>query len=405
MMPRCRACGSLDFSEVIDLGRQRPSGHFPGPGDPPRAPAPLHVERCLGCGLAQLFHEIPKERQFCGAYGYRSAVNETMILHLSELALRARQVWDTTRKPRAVLDIGCNDGTLLKQFNDAHVKVGIDPSPWLLECESGITQLKGFFPTIKPAQTFDLIFTVAMFYDLEEPLFAATEIRRLLNRDGLWVCELADWSRLVKTGIWDGICHEHLTYWTEGTFSQLVHQAGFEIVAIDRNDSNGGSVRFYMKAYPQPKSARQFIMPPPTDEEYRTFIRHYMASTRQIRQLIISYKTAGDVIHLYGASTKGNVVLQACDLGPELIEMAAERSVRKVGRTTATGIPIVDEAESRQQRPDVYLVGPWHFKYAIMRREANILNHGTEFIFPLPSVHVEAYVNRPTGPTGSEVLV
>lgn len=395
-MRPCRLCGHQDLVSVLDLGEQRPSGHFPGPGDPLRPRMPLHVLACPNCHLAQLFHEIPATQQFTGLYGYRSGVNETMVAHLKNLAEQSVLVWNRrhigpgARRPGYVLDIGCNDGTLLGNFQDAYIRIGIDPSPWLLECDSGIGRWKGFFPEICPTHfQFDLVFSVAMFYDLDDPLAAARAIRRIIAPGGLWVCEVADWTRMVREGIWDGICHEHLTYWTDMAMLRLADETGFELVGLQRSDCNGGSVRYYFYPVPAAESARAFITTPPQTEEYVQFAAHAAYSRAEIRRVVESYARHEGLVHLYGASTKANVVLQACDLGPDLIQAAAERSPVKIGRQTSTGIPIVDELDSRRSKPDAYLVGPWHFRQAILGRESVILHDGTDFIFPLPKVTIE----------------
>ena len=212
---------------------------------------------------------------------------------------------------------------------------GIDPGPWLdLAAATGVHALRGFFPALSPdGERFDLVFTVAMFYDLDAPLAAATRIAALLAPGGRWICEVADWPRCVREGIWDGICHEHLTYWTPPAMRTLAAAVGLEILAIEPTDANGGSVRYVIgQGHPQPAAAE---LPPP---DYPAFRRAVAESIWAIRGTVLTRATQGDVVHLYGASTKGNVLLQACGLGPESLPLAAERSPHKVGTTTATGI-------------------------------------------------------------------
>lgn len=400
----CRLCGGGDIESVADLGLQRPSGHFPGLGDPPRRGAPLHVVACRRCGLAQLTETLPPEQQFCGAYGYRSGVNETMVEHLAGLARHAVELRGGA-EPRAVLDIGCNDGTLLRSFPGAFTRIGIDPSPWILEAD-GVGQWKGFFPEVSPTHlSFDLVLSVAMFYDIDDPVAAARRVRQLLAPDGVWVCEVADWSRLVAEGVWDGICHEHLTYWTDDAMLRLAGLAGLEVFSVTRNDCNGGSVRYAMRrAGEHAPSQLHGTAPPPTAADLARFGERVAASARDIASTVRQYLERGQTVHLYGASTKANVVLQACGLGPAELACASERSPVKVGRTTATGVPIVSELDSRALRPDAYLVGPWHFRRAILRRELSAWHAGTDFVFPLPSVTVApGHVNRLALPRAAKI--
>lgn len=384
----CRLCGHAEFDGVIDLGPQRPAGHFPRPGDPPRAPRPLHVVACRRCTLAQLTETVDPVLQFGGPYGYRSGLNEQMVTHLQGLAASA--IGHLGRRPRAVLDIGCNDGTLLTEFPQAR-RVGIDPGPWLdLAAATGVHALRGFFPALSPdGERFDLVFTVAMFYDLDAPLAAATRIAALLAPGGRWICEVADWPRCVREGIWDGICHEHLTYWTPPAMRMLAATVGLEVLAIEPTDANGGSLRYVIgQGNPQPAAE----LPRP---DYPAFRRAVAESIWAIRGTVLTRARQGQVVHLYGASTKGNVLLQACGLGPESLPLAAERSPHKVGTTTATGIPIVTEAVSRLARPTAYLVGPWHFRPTILQRERLQGSPEPDFIFPLPSPVTTVEGHRP----------
>jgi hypothetical protein len=381
----CRLCGSSQLQTVASLGTQALAGIFPRAGE--RVPRyPLEVVACSACTLAQLTVTAPPAQQFCGPYGYRSGLNETMVTHLQRLAAEAVVRWGKGR-PQAVLDIGCNDGTLLAALPQVPVRVGIDPGPWLAHCPAGITRVPAFYPDRRaPERTYDLIFTVAMFYDLEQPTQVAQAIRGQLATGGHWVCEVADWPRLVRQGVWDGICHEHLTYWTDEAMLELAARADLQVVEVSRNGCNGGSTRYTLAAQTTSGWKQQVKLLPqltirPRDEEYAHFQQRIGRGREALLHMLDTFST----VHLYGASTKANVVLQVCELGPDRLAAAAERSPEKVGRFTATGIPIVSEAESRAQRPDAYVVGPWHFRDAILRREQATLAAGTQFIFPLPA--------------------
>lgn len=379
----CRVCGGA-LREVLDLGRQCLQGVFPGPGeaDPPRFP--LVLARCVdGCGLVQLAHTVEPGLMFNEGYGYRSGVTQTMREHLNDLAIEAADVLG--RVPERVLDIGCNDCTLLRHFPTS-IRVGVDPSTdGATAVQDGEVDmiLQEPYPTKNAAlrSKFDLIFTVACFYDADDPVAFAAAVRDNLAEGGLWCVEVADLTATIR-GAWDSIVSEHLCYYEFGTLSEVMRRAGLAPVKATYNACNGGSLRVYARKGASPDVDETFA----DAAHLGRMVWKVHGSARRLKDCLHQYRKDGLEVHLLGASTKANTVLQFCEVTPELIQYASDRDPRKAGRRTpGTGIPIVSEEESRAMRPDVYVCLLHGFKDEVAAREKEFLDRGGGLVFPLPT--------------------
>jgi NDP-4-keto-2,6-dideoxyhexose 3-C-methyltransferase len=378
----CRVCGAT-LEEVLDLGDQCLGGQFPAADapDPPRAP--LVLGRCAGeCGLVQLLHTVRPELMFSD-YWYRSAVNPMMRDHLDNLAAEARELLG--REPGSVLDIGCNDGTLLSRFPDCKVRYGVDPCGVAVEALRQTGEVVADFYPTKAVEgcKFDLVFSVACFYDSNEPVEFARAVRDNLAQNGLWCLEVADWPYLLAAGCWDTVCHEHLAYWDLHSLDAAFAAAGLEVFRAGHNDCNGGSLRLYLRR------RGDFAEAPggkPPGYNWGALRAGVAVWKKEMTEYLGALRLCGVRTHLLGASTKANTWLQLLGPGARMaIEAASDRDPRKAGRVTpGTRIPIITEDASRQLHPDVLLVGPWHFRKEILVREAEFLDRGGRLAFPLP---------------------
>jgi len=239
----CRVCGADGLETILDLGRQHLQGVFPAKGEPDPPAFPLVLGRCGACGLVQLGHTVRPQLLFGPHYGYRSGVTETMRHHLAALAVEAVSVLG--REPASVLDIGCNDGTLLYEFRGASNRVGIDPS-WDGPDDADTTVITGFYPTdLMRNVHFDLIFTIACFYDADGPVTFAKAVRDNLTPDGLWCVEVANLGDMLWNTGFDAVCFEHLVYYDWQSLGEVCGRAGLKVVHAGINVSNGGSLRVY----------------------------------------------------------------------------------------------------------------------------------------------------------------
>jgi len=411
----CRVCGSSALTPVINLGEQYLQGSFvkPGKEEPPLRKISLSLVRCdptkdeKACGLLQMEHTVPPEVLY-SAYWYRSGTNQTMRNHLQGITEEAASL--IGKSNARVLDIGCNDGTLLKCYPQNFIKFGVDPSDVAQEITGDIIAIQDIFPSeeltkVLQGEKFDIITSIAMFYDLEEPVSFCKEIKKALAPGGLWVFEMSYMPSMLKMNSYDTICHEHLEYYSLAVLEYILKQADLKIVDAVLNDINGGSIRCYathldnfafkkQEAVTRIKLLRQaeFDMELDTDKPYKNFQDRINVHKEQLVSLLKMLKKEGKSIHIYGASTKGNTILQWCGIDNRIIDVAAERNPDKYGAyTLGTDIPIVSEADSRAMKPDYYLVLPWHFKEEFLKREEEILQRGVGLIFPLPNVEIIKY--------------
>ena len=409
----CRVCGSAALTKVIDLGEQYLQGSFIGPDGrmPPLRKIDTALVRCdptrdeRACGLLQMSISVPPDILYAD-YWYRSGTNQTMTDHLRGIAIEAAELAGKAA-PR-VLDIGCNDGTLLKNYPAGSIKFGVDPSDAVRSIGNDIRVINDLFPSERltaatNGQPFDIITSIAMFYDLEDPVAFVRAIKRHLSSDGVWCFEMSYMPSMLKHNSYDTICHEHLEYYSLSVIEFILRKAGMQAVRVSLNDSNGGSIRVHAthvenRRFDGDQTARQtirelrqreFELRLDTNEPYARFQDMIEREKRELVSLLQRLKAEGKVVHIYGASTKGNTILQTCGIDQTLVQAAAERNPKKYGgRTLGTNIPIVSEKESREMKPDYYLVLPWHFREEFLAREAAMLDAGVGFIFPLPELEV-----------------
>jgi SAM-dependent methyltransferase len=407
----CRVCGSASLKKVISLGPQYLQGSFVKPGK--EMPSTRKIECTLvrcdpgmdenACGLLQMEHSVPPEILYA-AYWYRSGTNNTMRNHLKGIV---DAVLPFIQKENAfVLDIGCNDGTLLSNYPSSFIKFGCDPSDVAQEVKDAIV-VQDIFPSEKlfkilEGKTLDVITSIAMFYDLEDPVSFVKGIKQFLSPDGVWVFEMSYMPTMLELDSYDTICHEHLEYYSLAVLEIILGKAGMKIFKIEFNDINGGSIRCYAThvqtvrfdkreyaAMINTVRQKEFDMELDTDKPYLAFQERIFKLKEDLYQLLVRLKEEGKKVHIYGASTKGNTILQWCGIDHTLVEYAAERNPDKYGaHTLGTNIPIISEADSRAMNPDYYLVLPWHFKAEFVEREKETLDKGTGLIFPLPVLDI-----------------
>ena len=421
----CRICGSRELAPVLNLGEQLISGAFPEPGgkQPVGRAIPLELVRCDmtrdqdACGLVQIRHTVPGAILY-QSYWYRSGVNQTMTRNLHSIATSVEDLVGLAAGD-LVVDIGCNDGTLFDGYRARDLRyLGFDPSDVTrYAVEKGYDVVRDFFGARSLRQRYPdrrakVITSIAMFYDLEDPAAFVRDVADSLAEDGVWVMELHYLPLMLQQNAFDVIVHEHLEYYSLAVLERLFAEAGLEVVDGELNDINGGSIRLFIAHAGRRETApaaeerlqelrvREFEMALDSPAPYEDFARNVERVGRELRGLCESLVADGKTIHIYGASTKGNTILQYADLDSQLIPYAADRNPDKWGSATRTGIPVISEEESRGMNPDYYLVLPWHFLTEFMQRERAYLEGGGNFIIPLPEVRVagaEALSPEPSG--------
>ena len=403
---RCRVGGDTHLVSVLNLGMQSLTGVFPTSASEPVGAGPLELVWSPDSGLLQLRHSFEPAEMYGENYGYRSGLNQSMVDHLTH---KVRQL-ERLVAPRAgdtVLDIGSNDATLLKAYREAGLdRVGIDPtgSKFIEHYPAGVKLVPDFFSAKafwsvaqKPAK---IVTSIAMFYDLDQPIEFAKEVASVLADDGIWHFEQSYMPSMLRLNSYDTICHEHLEYYSLRVVERILSAAGLKVVDVTMNNVNGGSFAV-TAAKPANRSLRpnqavidwmlgqEDRMGLGTPKPFRDFEERVYRHRDDLRRLIRSLTGDGKKVLGYGASTKGNVVLQFCGLGPADIPAIAEVNTEKFGRVTpGTHIPIISEQEAKAMAPDYFLVLPWHFKDGILRREKDYLAAGGKFIFPFPEIEI-----------------
>jgi len=406
----CRVCGG-DISPILSLGEHYVS-NFLLPSEPDGIKSPLELVLCRRCHLLQLKHTVSPETLYSN-YWYRSGTNQTMRKALADIANVSEQLIHL-REGDSVLDIGCNDGTLLDSYKTDNVyKIGFDPAeniaPSSLKIANkvivGVFDLDAFHsdPDLKECRP-KIVTSIAMFYDLEDPNKFVADVKAVMHPEGLWVVQMSYLPLMLKTNELGNVCHEHLEYYSLQSFEYLLRRHDFEVVDVELNDVNGGSLRAYIRN----SSAATDVF---GDATYRELAAERVRSLREqetemglndiqaytefavwaerIKQDVVSFikeqVSRGKKVYVYGASTKGNTLLQYYGLDNNLITAAAERNPDKWGRVTVgTRIPIISEEQYRVEKPDYLLVLPWHFIQEFKRREMEYLLLGGRFILPAP---------------------
>ncbi|TAK51569.1 MAG: methyltransferase domain-containing protein, partial [Bacteroidetes bacterium] len=294
-----------------------------------------------------------------------------------------------------VIDIGANDGTLLSNYKRGRL-IGFEPSNLCpKEKKSGILWVNDFFDS-KLLSKSDIgsasaVTTIAMFYYLEDPVSFAEMIKSVLAPDGIWVCEMNYALDMIDHCSFDHISHEHVTVWSASQFNIVVQKIGLQIFRIERNELNGGSIRFWMGQAglrPVEKSVRAVFAKEKgrfTSRDWSKFAREVRKASTDLNKIVTKLHKSDKSVMVYGASTRGLTILGASKLNAKLIDAAVERNPEKVGRFYgATGIPVISEDKMRSSTPNALLILPYSFIKEFVKRERAYLKEGGIFVVPLP---------------------
>ena len=404
----CRICNSNQLSVIMSLGEQHLAVYTPKGSDPEPVleKFPLELIRCntSDCGLVQLRHSTPTDILY-ERYFYRSGINQTMTDNLKEIVDQAILKVDVAEND-IVLDIGCNDGTLLRSYQSKVRLVGFEPASNLVNEASKDTDLIinnffSFFEFVQhfPNERIKAITSIAMFYDLEDPNSFVSDIVNCLDQDGIWVIQMAYLIPMLELNAFDNIVHEHLEYWSLKSVKRLLEEYGLEIFDVELNDVYGGSFRIFVKTKKNGKiniqnSVDEFLKKEDEfglekKETYLDFANRVNSLKNKLNDFIKEEISNGKLIYAYGASTKGNTLLQFYNLNNKLISKAADRDSKKFGKMTiGSNIPIISEEQARDEKPDYFLVLPWHLVDFFKERENAFLKNGGKFIVPLPDFKI-----------------
>lgn len=396
-MNRCRSCSRSTLVEVTNLGQLCVPDFRADTKEPPRYP--LRLVRCVACGLVQLDTTTPRTELYHDGYGFYSGVNERTRAELETIVLDTLQRQAIVGDRLRWLDIGCNDGTLLSFVPERHWRAGIDPVPKLAalaDQHADEIHVELFDPDLFDTE-FDVVTSIAMFYDLDDPDGFVEDVQTILSDNGLWVVQQNDLLSMMDANAIDNVSHEHLTYWSLTAFRDLVHRHGLEVQDVIESDLNGGCMRCFVRrrdyAIEPHRRVEQWLQRERAhgvdqSETYSDFAARSFQTLAELTNVIQSIVEAGDRVFVYGASNRGSTLWQAAGI-QNLITCAVERNPDKVGlRFSSVGCPIISEDEMRRNPPEYLLIGPWWFADMFVEREAEYLKSGGALIVPLPEVRV-----------------
>lgn len=401
----CRACGSTELDEFLDLGEQYLSDFRRDDLKTPKYP--LVAVFCHVCKLVQLKHTTPQYEMYHDRYGFKSGISQSIKDDLDD---NVRHAFQYKNDPKTWLDIASNDGTLLSFVPDDVFRVGVDPVGFLCEQAKPHANVivndffnAEIFTDYNPLDghkedwQFDVITSISCFYDMPDPNKFVSDVAKVLDKKGIWIIQQNYLLTTMELSAVDNFCHEHIEYYTLRSLENLLKRHGLEVNEVVISTVNGGSIRTVVShkgAYevdPSVQKQRDIEEDFALDEfeAYENFAENVMKEIDKLHRLLLDIKDEGKTVYILAASTRGATIWQSAEIGPNLVEAAVERNPAKVGANfTAIGIPIISEEEFRRIQPDYALIGPWFFAPEIIDRESEYLRKGGKLITPLPLVEV-----------------
>jgi hypothetical protein len=403
---KIKSCRISNDQQLIAIGKLGPltlTGSFL-PSVKSKIPiTPVNIVFSKKSLLLQLAHNYKLSRLFGNNYGYRSGLNKTMVKHLKKKAKKLSNFLKL-KKNDFILDIGSNDGTFLNSFNKNINKFGSDPTAKKYKefYDKNISIIPDLFPNNKiltVKKKFKLISSIAMFYDLMDPIKFCHEVANLLHSEGIFHVELAYLPDIINKNLYDTFCQEHLTYYSYLSFSYLVDQTPFKIINYERNLINGGSINFNL-AFKNSKHKINIIeLKKLNDYEtrkkihlvatYKNFFRKIKKDAQKLNLELKDIKAKNKRIYGFGASTKGNVILQMAKINHKLVEGIYDVNSFKFNKyTPGSKILIKDEKEIYKDRPDYLLLLIWHFSDTIKMKIKKFNLKKMKCIIPFPKFKI-----------------
>lgn len=401
---RCRNCNKSYLKKIVEVGRQPMSGIFPKKQNIKLKQYSLDLFICKKCQLVQLGNNAPAKDMFGEKYGYQSSISKLMKNHLYKIykSLKKKKFVENNS---FVLDIGSNDGTFLNFFKKSNKLYGVDPTSNKFKkfYKSNIKRINSFFSFKKICQVFaknsnkkfDLISSFAMFYDVNTPNSFCRDICKLLKPDGIWILELSYFPLLLKNLTYDQICHEHVTYYSLKVFKNIAEKNHLKIIEVSLNEINGGSIQIICaKKNSKRKILSQSLITSILRDEEKIKVKSFENFNKRIlllkRKLLNFFeKNQNKKIFGYGASTKGNIVLNYCGVNDKSLKYICDANKLKYGSyTPGSNIKIISKEKMRKMKPDFLFVLIWSFRKEVIREEIKFLKKGGKLIFMLPRFHI-----------------
>ena len=409
-MLNCRNCRSKSLIKVIFIGKQVVSSIFPKKIKKNSKKYSLDLYECKKCKLVQLGKSIPLGNMYGETYGYRTSLSKLMVNHMRNKYLKLKKILKLKNNSN-ILDIGSSDSTFLNFFSNERKRYncyGIDPSAkkyikyyrkdvnLIIDYFSAKAVNKKLIQLGKRENKLKLISSFAMFYDIDDPNGFCKDICSLLEKDGIWILEMSYFPMLLSNLTYDQICHEHVTYYTLSVFKKIVEKNGLKIIDFSFNVINGGSIEIIcakknskVKVQKNKIYNQLLIEKKISAKDYKKFNLRVDNIKKTTNLLLENIFKAKQKIIGYGASTKGNIVLNHCNIKSKQIKYICDENPEKYGRyTPGTNIKIISKKNMRNIKPDYLLVLIWSFKTEVIKQELNYIKKGGKLIFHLPFLHI-----------------
>ena len=393
---KCRLCSNKNLSKIYSFGNLFVSNFVSKKNINGGIKAPLNLVYCKNCKLLQLEHSAPQEIMYKKFYWYRSGITNTMKNALRDIFLTVNKM-SILKKGDTVLDIGANDGTLLSYFDKKkYITIGCEPANnlskylrrncrYILNNFWNSKDLKKILNDKKIKKP-KLITAIGMFYDLENPSKFISDAAEVLDDNGVFIAQLMCLKSMLKKNDLGNICHAHLEFYSYPSLKYLFEKNGLKIFKIEENEINGGSYRIYCKK----NISKSIVYKEKTGlKEIKKFIQRVELNKKKCLNFLKNAVKKKLKVFIYGASTKGNTLLQYYGINDKLISAAAERSPEKWGKyTIGSGIKIISENRARMLKPDYFFVMPYAFIKEFIKREKIWLKNGGKFILPYPNFKI-----------------
>ena len=398
---KCRISKKRDLVSVGKFNGMSLTGIFPKKQNQKIPRVPFEVVYSRSSKLLQLKHNYNPKLLYGDNYGYLSSLNPVMVKHLKKKSSFLKKKINF-KKNNFILDIGSNDGTFLNFFNGSNI-FGIDPSIEKLKknYKKGIRKLPFIFEegyTFIKEKKFKLITAVAMFYDLKDPVSFMKKVKKILKPDGIFHIEVAYLPDIIKTFAYDTFCQEHYEYYSLISLNYLCEKTDMKIIDFGFNKINGGSIwlnishsKFKFKTRDlklRNQIAYEVKKKIDKEETYRNYFRKVFNHGEKMHSIIKKLKDNNKGIYGFGASTKGNVLLQIAKINKNLLKGIFDVNKEKFNKFTPYSmIRILDEKKLKKIKPDYILLLIWHFKGYVIKKIKKF-NNKTKIIIPFPKIRI-----------------
>lgn len=400
-------CKGKRLKKIISLSPTPPANAFLAKKDFKKKEPffPLQVNFCLDCGQLQLTHIVSPELLFRD-YVYVSSTSPVFVAHFEEYAEDLIKRFKLSRIS-LVIDIGSNDGILLKPLKKEGVKVlGIDPAVEIAKkaTKNGIDTLPHFL-NIKLAKTIvknfgqaDVISANNAFAHIHNLDEIIESVKILIKENGVFVIEFPYLVDFIEKNLFDTIYHEHLSYLSIRPLVALFKRFDMEIFDAKKVSSHGGSLRVYVKKVGAKHKVKKTVQGFINKEKeiglsnintYLEFAEKIEANKIKLTALLKKLKSQGNTIVGYGAPAKGNTLLNFYKIGPQILDYIVDDSEYKQGLyTPGTHIPVVRFNQIARTKPNYIFILAWNFANSLMNKLSDFKRNGGHFIVPIPEAKI-----------------